>query len=326
MECSNNNKLLGVIKEVAGWKKADTDALCSFFENYHGGKTKVPGEKRPDILNSKLEDITADPERFVEDMVDGIRSYPNDKYKLAFRLERLVKHLRNKYDLSVNEGVFENFKYRDRNERLLKMLKYLHTAEKSRAEIASDFGISERALAQDLKTLLDGYEFMDSNMQVTRLDRKKNTYRSMIHPVFLAMNTQEIYAMTVGLKLLSRGTVFEESLGRIADATYKQLSDYAKEMVDSHVDGEKITFGDDDQGFINTEELMKRREKPFAYFLKEPIECKVTFLEKGKDAGISGTLHLADEGVSGFDKIIVQSENGRREMNIESVCKIVKIE
>ncbi len=152
--------------------------------------------------------------------------------------------------------------------RLLNILKYLHHGEKKRADIADDFGISERALANDLKELQEGFNFMGVEMKINKLERGTNTYRSMIHPIFIAMHSAEIYAMTVGLKLLSKGTVFETTLGRIADVIHKQLSGYAQEMVDGHQEEVNIHFKEDTTKFLNSGEFMLR-ERPFTYFLKE---------------------------------------------------------
>lgn len=323
--------LRDVIIEVPGWKKAgqkvgsEIRAVCSFFQNYYGGKSKGRKEERPDILGAQIKDVIND-QGFAAGLLDGVKSYSNDKYILSCRLEKLLNYIKRKYGLA-SEGIsLENFKYRDRNERRLKMLKYLHSGEKSRAQIAEDFGISERVLSGDLKELVDGFEFMGSTIRISELERKRNTYRSIIHPVFLAMNSDEIYAMTVGVKLLSQGTVFEESLGRIADEVYKQLSEYAKEMVDSHTDGDRISFRDDDLQFIGTCDLMVRRQKPFSYFLKEPILCEVTYLEDGKKVRISGTMHLTGGWVPAYDRIVVQSEGEMREIDIKTVSRISRLE
>jgi len=113
-----------------------------------------------------------------------------------------------KYGFCYEKTLLSNFKYKDRSERLLKMLKYLHSGAKKREQIAHDFGISERTLADDLKNLLDGFLFLENTMKISVLERKKNTYHSLIHPIFLALNTSEIYALTVGLKILCQDTVF----------------------------------------------------------------------------------------------------------------------
>ena len=155
------------------------------------------------------------------------------------------------------------------------MLKYLHSGEKSRSDIAEDFGISERTVADYISTLQDGFSFLGTEMNIRGLERTTNKYNSLIHPIFSALNSSEIYSLTVGLKLLSKDTVFEESLGRIANLVYEQLSENSKEMIDKHKD-DTVSFGNDKMKFIDSRKLGQMHDSPFAYFLKEPIECIVT--------------------------------------------------
>lgn len=298
-------------------------ALCLFFQNYYGGKEHP--ETRLGLLDTKILDILADQDSFYEDVLIGIRSYFQDKYLLTSRLEKLFKHLKKNFGFIFSEDFFVNLKNRDRTERLLKTLKYLHSGDKSREQIAENFGISDRALADDLKTLLEGFDFLESTMQISELERKKNTYRSLIHPVFLAMNTSEIYALTVGLKLLSQGTVFEDSLGSIANKVYKQLSGYAKAMADQHTDDLNISFEEEELKFINTCDLFFNRDCPFTYFLKEPLPCEVTYLENGKELTLTGVLKLARvDGELKFDRIVVQTDCNTHELAIQGILSITK--
>lgn len=325
---ADTKKLIDEINELPGKNKkahlADVDALGTFFKNYYGGKESL--SKRSDILEIKIRDILADPDDFNYCVIAGIRSYPNDKYKLTCRLEHFFKHLKTRFGLPYSKDLFSNFNYRDKSEKLLKMLKYLHSGDKSRAQIAEDFGIRERSLADDLNILIDGFEFMDSRMQIAELKRKKNSYSSLIHPIFLAMNSSEIYALTVGLKLLSEGTVFQDSLSSIADKVYKQLSGHAKDMVDQHTDEQRISFEEEELKFINTAELFQRRDINFTYFLKEPVLCKVTYLENGKRSTLQGILKLADEkGELKFDRVIVETDGAKQEVEINYVIKINKV-
>ena len=147
-------------------------ALCLFFETYYGGKDHP--ETRLGLLDTKIRDILADQDSFQEDVLIGIRSYFQDKYLLTSRLEKLFKHLQRNFGFSFSADFFLNLKNRDRTERLLKTLKYLHSGDKSREEIAKNFGISDRALADDLKTLLEGFDFLESSMQISELEDRKS--------------------------------------------------------------------------------------------------------------------------------------------------------
>jgi len=289
------------------------------FPNFFGGVSKEQNRKREDVLSWRIEEIAKRHDRFTIGLDEGISSYTNNKYILVRRLEKLIEHLNKKYGLSIDTSSFEKYKCEGRTERLLRLLKYMHSGEKSREEIADHFGISERQLNDDLKILLDGFEFMDCSMQINKIVRKKNTYNSVIHPVFLALRTDEIYSLTVGLKLLSRGTVFEQSLGHIADIVYKQLSRYAKEMADCHAEEHKIDFEEEDLTFISSEKYMERTSRAFAYFLKEPIN--VTYLENGNQKIIRGTMHLIEDA-DNFGRILIKSEETCKELDIKDVVRV----
>ena len=153
------------------------------FPNFFGGVSKEQNRKREDVLSWRIEEIAKRHDRFTIGLDEGISSYTNNKYILVRRLEKLIEHLNKKYGLSIDTSSFEKYKCEGRTERLLRLLKYMHSGEKSREEIADHFGISERQLNDDLKILLDGFEFMDCSMQINKIVRKKNTYNSVIHPV-----------------------------------------------------------------------------------------------------------------------------------------------
>ncbi len=340
-----NRTLEEVITSEVRWNKPgkkgqreDAEAVCSFLQDYYGGKTKEEGLKRSRVLDWRINEIIENQDRFVMDLQEGVRSYSRDKYTLVCRLEVLIQHLSKKYGLSCRNDLFDNFKYREKSERLLKLLKYLHAGEHSREEIASQFGISTRTLDGDLNELQDGYEFLDTRMQIEKLVHKKNTYNSVIHPVFLALRTDEMYSLTVGLKLLSKGTVYEQSMGHIADLVHQQLSSYAKQVVDIQADQEGVSFDPEELEFISTAKLMEQYNRAFAYFLKEPIECVVSYREKGDkgDKGekgekgemeqIKGTMHLpeylSEESARSFNRVVIRSDEGSKELDINDVVRI----
>ena len=327
----NDKTLAEAIAEVAWLEKdrktaaANIAAVHQFFEKCYGGKNKEKtGKKRPSILLTAIKDLHNRPDDFYDGVLEGFRSYASDKYVLSQRLESLLQHLKNRYGMAISGKLPDNFKCRDSNERRLRILKYLHTGDKSREQIAEAFGISERALADDLKALTaeDGYEYLGSRMTIEKLAHTKNTYRSLIHPVFLAMNGSEIYAMTVGLKLLSRGTVFEKDLGRVADEVYAQLSPAAHGIVDWHTEAQEISFDPDDRQFISTSVLMQNSEIPFAYFLKQPIPCQIDYLSGAEKKTAVGTIHLSADVDRDFKRIIVKTDEGTLNLDMAQVLWI----
>lgn len=307
-------------KKIYKLKDDDYNNLESFFWDYYGGKAY-------DRIDFKVQDKgierILEEDDFLLNIIEGVRSYPNDKAKLSERLELFLDYLEKKYKFTYNKRAFENFKIKEKNERLLLMLKYLHSGDKSRADIAEEFGISERAVSDYINKLQDGFEFLGTQMSIQGLDRGTNKYRSLIHPTFLALNSSEIYALTVGLKLLSKDTVFEESLGRIADLVYEQLSETSKEMIDVHKDN-TVHFKADEMKFINSMKLGQMQDSPYSYFLKEAIECIVSYRDNEKVEYHKGILKLAQPSEGNiYDKVVIF--NGDESIVLE-MDKIMKIE
>lgn len=301
-------------------KKAqdDIDKLKSWFENYYDGG----GDG--DILQTPLQVILADPLRFTAAIEAGLRSFPNDKQAQAARLSVLLKHISGMAPCPLDLDFLQNFTCRSREERLLRMLKYLHSGNKSRADIAATFGISERALSDDLKILQDGFEFMGCTMRIRELERGSNTYTSLIHPLFLAMRTDEVFALTVGLKLLSQGTVFEHTFGSIADTIYQQLSPPAQAIIDEQSAANSVSYGESDPRFINSYEMMMRIHRNFAYYLKDHQPCAVHYMDGGKEKVVQGAMHFCREGEDRWQKITMINEDESTVINVGDVLEIRK--
>jgi len=299
----------------------DADKLKNWFENYYDG-TSDSG-----ILTTPLFKLFQEPGSFTWRLEAGLRSFPNNKAALADRLSILLEFLMKNYEFSIDMDFLNRYKYSSREERLLEILKYLHTGNKSRADIAETFGISERVLSEDLGILQNGLEFLGYSMKIEQMNRGSNTYSSLIHPLFLALRTDEIFSLTVGLKLLSRGTIFEDSLGGIADSIYKQLSSFAQEVVDRHSEPNGISYTDSEMHFVSSiQSLKKESRKSLPYYLKEPILCKVSYEEEGVINNVVGTLHLCKEGQNRWQKVLVQNQEEAIEINIDNIIGIKKIE
>ena len=204
-------------------------------------------------------------------------------------------------------------------------MKYLHSGRHSREDLADAFAISERALSDDLNTLPDGFEFMGTTMQINELERGSNTYNSLIHPVFLALNTAEIYAVTIGLKRLAKETIFSNELNKISDSIYTQLSNYARNMVDKHAELDELYFeGSKDRKFINSFELIKE-SRPFSYYLKDSTPCRILVHTDGKQCEFIGTIKLAPQGTDRFKKVTVTTASEELVLNLDDIIRLSKI-
>ncbi|MCD6435041.1 MAG: winged helix-turn-helix transcriptional regulator [Clostridiales bacterium] len=292
-------------------RQKEAEKLKKWFEHYYQSNIEI-----------SIGEIVGNPDEFAIKIIEGIRSFPNDKYKLSLRIEQLVDYLKREFNLIIEIDEIENFKYKDRNERLMKILRYLHEGNKSRAEIAETFGISERTLSEDLKDLFNGYEFMGTTMKISEMKRGSNTYRSLIHPVFHAFHMKEIYAMTIGMKLMGKGTVFESDFNRISSQVYTQLSDVAKDMIDEAALEVDLKFYEDSMHFMNTAEIAKEMGKPYTYYLKEPIQCKVIYKVDGEVEEAVGIIKLSNNDKSLGKKIIMKTDQNTFEIDIENIIKI----
>lgn len=101
------------------------------------------------------------------------------------------------------------------------------------------------------------------------------SYNSTVHPLLLALNLTEVYTLTVGLKEMAKGTVYQDVAGYLADAVYSQLSDY----------GEKILAG---TGQNNLRQISPRfrQERPvleqsrganLIYLMKQGQRCRTKY-------------------------------------------------
>lgn len=305
-------------------KEAEQEAksMCDWFETYYGGTADGSELWRVNILNTPLHDIRKNEDDFIAKIEDGIRSYPRDKARQAAKLGKLIRNLNEKYQLQCDEQFLNKFEQQDRSLRQLEILKYLHAGGKSRDDIAEHFDISKRQLDDDLKTLHEGIEFMGTEMKIPPLKRKENTYESPIHPVFLALNSAEIYALTIGLKLLSENTVFQEPLSRIADHIHMQLSDFARELVDSQPEAEEITFNKGQRKFLSSAQMIGDYDRPFCQYIKSQKTCHILYLSEGAQKEVSGTIHLPPKGADRFKSIYVK---GPEESIIIPIDHIVSI-
>lgn len=137
------------------------------------------------------------------------------------------------------------------------------------------------------------------------------------------MRTDEIFSLTVGLKLLSRGTMFQESLGGIADLIYKQLSPSAREVIDWHSEPNGISYADSEMHFINSEEYIKKESLgKLPYYLKQPGLRRVLYDDDGTTKHVIGSLHFYNQGPDRWQKVVVKNEEEEIVIGIENIMEI----
>lgn len=256
-------------------------------------------------LSSDVQLILNNLTEFLEKNADGIQSYRRDKNKLNYYIRDFLLFFGSQHHITIDiETYFPPLKFREKSERMIEILKYLHEEPKTREEIAQHFGISERALNDDLSELQNGsYSFLGYNMKIN-LRRGDNTYDSTIHPIFLPLNLSEIYALTIGLKLTGKGTAFEDIFNYVSDCIYDQLSTYGQRRISEKAKATNVYFSDEHNKAYRYEEdilnanLKQKRSQMFAYYLKSGALCEIEYDTAEGIKTVVGRVDLA------LDKVI----------------------
>lgn len=268
--------------------------LTNFF-NRHG------------YLNSDVQLILNNLTEFLGKTADGIQSYRRDKNKLNYYIRDFLLYFGSQNHITIDiETYFPPLKFQEKSERMIEILKYLHEEPKTREQIAQHFGISERALSDDLSELQNGsYSFLGYNMKIN-LRRGDNTYDSTIHPVFLPLNLSEVYALTIGLKLTGKGTAFEDVFNYVSDCIYDQLSTYGQRRISEKAKATNVNFSDDHHKAYRYEEdilnanLKQKRSQMFAYYLKSGALCEIEYDTAEGIRTVIGRVDLAKDNQNGF--------------------------
>lgn len=267
-------------------------------------------------------DLRENMDKLLIKCADGISSYTRDKGRRI--LNNFFDFVKQTYQLDIElEDYFPVFDTLEKSERMVALLKYLQEP-RTRSEIAEHFHISERALANDLTELQSGFTFLGYTMKI-ELNRRKNTYDSTIHPIFLPLNLSEVYALTVGLKLIGRNTVFGDIFYYIADSIFQQLSDYAKQRIAGKAEEKGISFNYFPPMAYRDEEqiIASGRNQLLAYFLKSGAPCKIEYNTESGIQTITGNVDYAKSGRAyAIDRIIIKNETQQIEIGYEQILSI----
>ena len=166
-------------------------------------------------------------------------------------------------------------------ERRLEIAKYLHEPHTPK-EIQEHFDISEETCKKDLKALRDGLEAFGTTIELEQKNSgRKRYYKATVHPVFLALNLTEAYAMTAYLqRCLKRNDPNSMVVQSIIDRIKAQLSDYAWEKLYKTKRPEEL-----ENYYLSDDTLAERRESVRMYLEKSGRLCSFYFngkLYRGK--------------------------------------------
>ncbi|MGE5678181.1 MAG: hypothetical protein ACM3ZR_09030, partial [Pseudomonadota bacterium] len=123
----------------------------------------------------------------------------------------------------------------------------------------------------------------------------------------LTLNSPEIYALTIGLKLLSKDTVFQEPLAKIANQIYSQLSDFGHNMIDKKAKEAGISMKETEREFVCSADFARQDTKPFCQYLRDSRLCKVIYMDNNTPIEVIGSLHICNDENDRLKKVIVRS-------------------
>ncbi len=167
----------------------------------------------------------------------------------------------------------------------IRLIKYLQGGsnpgeeyQHNRFDIADKFGVSTNTIDANIRDLEDGVYILGSHIKID-LRRRVNNYDNTVHPVFLALNLSEVYFLTVVLKKLTEKTKFNDIATVLIADIYRQLSDYAKEIIDAKASKEQISLFEKD---IQEYETGYREEKndDLHYLSKSEEPCQLVLKSK----------------------------------------------
>lgn len=278
--------------------------------------------------NLSIYDIRRDPESFQRDIEDFIAGQAKDKYAYCLRFSHLLLFLNAVYGTAISLDFLKKFKYKDADRRRLEILKYLHEDAngKNQREIAEAFGIDEKTLREDLRVLSNGFTFMGTTLHINGHAKSGAIYNSPTHPVFLALNTTQVWSLIVGMQLLSKNTYFEHDISEIANLLYTQLSPFAGSFIEKECSKHDIPIGPVDLCFKTSAGYQKEEaKKKLCHYLRKGSCCTIRYIDADdpeKTDTIQGIPSVfIDENMS-FDHIQVQSEIGRHLLKTTHILEI----
>jgi len=190
-------------------------------------------------------------------------------------------------------------------ERRIEILKLLQGREMRTSEIAEYFGVEERTIRSDIQALRDGMDILGVKIKIESKHQgsQKHYYKSTVHPIMLALNLSELYAL---LKLLenamlqSRGEVYRH----IFEQVYSQITDYAEGLI---ADKLKNKYEKTEVSNRLEEEAIRHKDIMLVYWEKSGRFIEISY--RNKDGVlVNEEVRLID--IRGDNELIVCDKRG----------------
>lgn len=101
-----------------------------------------------------------------------------------------------------------------------------------------------------------------------------------------------------------------------------QLSDFARELVDTQPEAAEIDFNLGERKFLSSLQMVGDYDRPSCQYIKSQQICRVEFRLKGENKVIKGTVHLPSEGTDRFKSIYIKGIEESALIPIEDIVSI----
>ncbi len=166
--------------------------------------------------------------------------------------------------------------------RRLEIVKLLQGKEMRTSEIADHFGVDERTIRMDINELRKGFDFFGTKIKIESKHYDGNPrqyYKSTVHPIILALNSSELFAL---LKLLENamtepaGEVYKQ----IFNSVYSQITDYAEKLFTDKFS--KKYSKSEVQNRLEEDEFARHVDYKLVYWQKTGRFITITYINEDK--------------------------------------------
>jgi hypothetical protein len=235
------------------------------------------------------------------DAVEDTMRQCQDKKKSYGRLKLYFTWLNRNYDthFMLDEICPDRKAFESDIESQLDIIKYLQGTPKTMETLVERYWLNEKNIRPNLNALENGIEFQDQKIKIERSSDGKQQlkYKSTAHPVFLPLNLTQVYALTVGIKKISKDTQYDNILNDLSDWIYSQLSDYAKGIINESIEKwkEPITFEDRKQEYNSEKEIWEENLlNRYHYYEKSSKIISVTYASEDEVHVAEGMVRVKD--------------------------------
>jgi predicted DNA-binding transcriptional regulator YafY len=192
------------------------------------------------------------------------------------------------------------------HERRVEILKLLQGREMRIGEIAEYFGVDDRTIRSDIQALRDGMNIFGVKIEIDSKHEgsQHHYYKSTVHPIMLALNSSELYAL---LKLLENEMLQErgEVYKHIFEQVYSQITDYAEGLIADKLKNkyEKTKISN----LLEEDAVVRHKNLMFVYWMKSGRFIAISYRNKD-GVMVNKEVRLID--IRNNDELIIRDEQG----------------